>query len=86
MAKLSVNGHTFDVELIVFDKDGVLIEFDEMWVERVESAVAAVWIVAVQGPEGLEELSTTVTGSLEIAANSAGLLENLRPWLDAIFS
>ena len=50
------------------------------------AAVLAVWIVAVQGPEGLEELSATVQGSLGSASNSAGLLANLRPWLEAIFS
>jgi hypothetical protein len=50
------------------------------------ATVLAVWIVAVQGPEGLEELSATVKGAFGSSANSAALIENLRPWLEVLFS
>ncbi len=53
MAELLVNGHTFDIELIVFDKDGVLIDFDKLWGKRVQSAVAAL-VQRCDGSVGLQ--------------------------------
>jgi phosphoglycolate phosphatase len=41
VGKLFINGHAFDVELIVFDKDGVLIDFSHLWGKRAEKAVSA---------------------------------------------
>jgi len=53
MAELLVNGHLFDIELIVFDKDGVLIDFDKLWGKRVASAVAAL-VQRCDGTAGLK--------------------------------
>lgn len=36
MAKLSAKGRQFDVDLIVFDKDGTLIELDFLWSQQIE--------------------------------------------------
>lgn len=41
MGKFFINEHAFDVELIVFDKDGVLIDFNHLWGKRAEKAVSA---------------------------------------------
>ena len=52
----------------------------------IAAAVLAGWIVAMRGPEGLEEVCVAVKGSLGVPGNPAALLENMRPWLDVIFS
>ena len=52
----------------------------------IAAVVLATWIVAVQGPEGIEEVCVAVKSSLGVPDNPARLLENLRPWLEAIFS
>ena len=50
----------------------------------IAAAVLTGWIVAMQGPEGLEEVCVAVKSSLGVSANPAELLEHLRPWLAAI--
>ena len=39
MAQVEINGHVFDVDMIVFDKDGTLIELD---IGAVDGAVGRV--------------------------------------------
>lgn len=41
MAILRVNNRPFDIDLIVFDKDGTLIEFDYLWASRTKRCVDA---------------------------------------------
>lgn len=36
MTKLNINGRSFDIDLIVFDKDGTLIELDFLWSQQIE--------------------------------------------------
>ena len=45
------------------------------------------WIVAMRGPQGLEEVCVAMKSSLgAVLNNPAVLLESLRLWLEAIFS
>ena len=41
MAELQVGGKTFDIDVVVFDKDGTLIDFHLMWGSRAKEAVDA---------------------------------------------
>lgn len=41
MAELNVGGKIFDIEVVVFDKDGTLIDFHLMWGSRAREAVDA---------------------------------------------
>jgi len=52
MAKLWVNGRPFDIELVVFDKDGTLIDFEHLWGERARQGVAAL-VRRVEGDAAL---------------------------------
>lgn len=42
MATLTVNGRPFLIDLVVFDKDGTLIDFHHLWAQRARKSVAAV--------------------------------------------
>ncbi len=54
MAAVTVGDARFDVELIVFDKDGTLIDFHHMWGRRTETSVS-VLLQAVGGDRRLEQ-------------------------------
>lgn len=41
MAQIQYGGTPFDTDLIVFDKDGTLVDFAEMWGARIHNAVEA---------------------------------------------
>jgi phosphoglycolate phosphatase len=41
MAELSFGSHLFDADLVIFDKDGTLIDFAELWAHYTTSAVEA---------------------------------------------
>lgn len=52
MARLTIAGRTFDVDGIVFDKDGTLVDFDRLWAGKLKRAVNAL-IAECDGREGL---------------------------------
>ena len=39
---ISVNGHEYDIRLFVFDKDGLMFESHQFWIELAQSRVRAV--------------------------------------------
>ncbi len=52
MAWLSVNGQCYDIDLVVFDKDGTLIDFHHLWVSRARGCLQEL-VRQVQGGEAL---------------------------------
>ena len=36
MAQVEINGRIFDIDLIVFDKDGTLIALNHLWGQQIE--------------------------------------------------
>jgi len=46
MARIEIGGRAFDADLIAFDKDGTLIEFDGMW-----GRLAEAWVAKLAGVE-----------------------------------
>jgi phosphoglycolate phosphatase-like HAD superfamily hydrolase len=60
MARLSLNGRLFDVDLIAFDKDGTLIDFHHLWGRK-----AQLWVTWLQQRvDGPASLGTTLYRSL----------------------
>ncbi|MCW1841242.1 HAD family hydrolase [Prosthecomicrobium hirschii] len=41
MPRLDIAGHVRDIDLVVFDKDGTLIDFDHLWAGKMIAAIAA---------------------------------------------
>lgn len=52
MPTVRIGPRSFDVQLVVFDKDGTLIDFHELWGRRVEASVEAL-VCALDGGEDL---------------------------------
>ncbi|MEM7331352.1 MAG: HAD family hydrolase [Chloroflexota bacterium] len=50
MTKLTINGRVFDIDMIVFDKDGTLIELDFLWGRQIEK-----WGYLIQSRLQLED-------------------------------
>lgn len=55
MAELSFGNHLFDADLVIFDKDGTLIDFAELWAYYTTSAVEA--LVATVETSGAKSAS-----------------------------
>ncbi len=51
MPLLTISGTTREIELIVFDKDGTLVDFDLLWAGKLVHAVEAVLVAAPSVPE-----------------------------------
>lgn len=60
MAFLYVNQQRFNIDLVVFDKDGTLVDFDHLWGAKVRSGVGAL----VADLDGAEHLSAAIYASL----------------------
>jgi phosphoglycolate phosphatase len=64
MPELLINGATHNIDLIVFDKDGTLVDFDLLWsgklVRAVEAVVEAVLSVAPSSPQMKASLFATL--------------------------
>ncbi|MEJ1157057.1 HAD family hydrolase [Prosthecomicrobium sp. N25] len=60
MANLDVAGHVREIDLVVFDKDGTLIDFDHLWSGKVMAAITAT-IAEVDGsPDLAADLFSTL--------------------------
>ncbi len=52
MARLQFENYTFDADLVIFDKDGTLIDFKHLWAQKTIAGVERL-VAAVQGNERL---------------------------------
>ncbi len=50
MPRLKAGGQERDIDLVVFDKDGTLVDFDRLWAGKLKAAVDAVLAQAGLGP------------------------------------
>ncbi len=53
MARLTLGNHIFDADLIIFDKDGTLIDFKHLWAQKTMA--------------GVEQLMKAIDGSADAA-------------------
>lgn len=60
MPRLSAGGQTREIDLVVFDKDGTLMDFDRLWTGKLKAAIDSL-MAAADGPEMLQvALSATL--------------------------
>lgn len=64
MRNVSINGHAYDIRLFVFDKDGLMFESRQFWIELAQARVRAVWQNYPQIPEKIVENWMTFVGAI----------------------
>ena len=52
MAQVTLGSHIFDADLIIFDKDGTLIDFKHLWAQKTIAGVEQL-IAAIDGSAAL---------------------------------
>lgn len=65
MPLLTIFEHTIDVECVVFDKDGTLIDFDHIWSSRIRKAVDNLLVVMQKGVKLRSDIFRSVGVSLQ---------------------
>jgi phosphoglycolate phosphatase len=70
MPLLTIAGTTRDIELIVFDKDGTLVDFDLLWAGKLVHAVESV----LAAPPGSPELRARLFATLGIHADGKSVV------------
>ena len=65
MANLNLRDRVFDAKVVVFDKDGTLIDFHTIWGSRMVSAAESILSACKGGDDLRDRLFRTVGYSLE---------------------
>jgi phosphoglycolate phosphatase-like HAD superfamily hydrolase len=66
MPRLSAGGQSRDIDLVIFDKDGTLVDFDRLWAGKLKAGIDAV--MAAAGPSPALEAALCATLGIEPAS------------------